>query len=198
MALFKKQYDQFSDEKLMEKLSTGDRMAFSELYDRYAKLMLNYFYRMLWKDREKAEDFVQDLFAKIIQKPDSFDSTRSFKTWLYSVANNMCKNEYKYQAVRSNTVSEAEERASYTASSVNVETQVQEKHFAEELEKVLEAMDEKHSEVFVLRHFDQMSLKEIGEVVGCNEGTVKSRLFYATKRIASELSMFNPLLNPTR
>jgi len=195
MGLLKKQYTKISDEELMDLLSKGNDLAFSELYNRYAKLMLNYFYRMLWKDREKSEDFVQDIFAKIIQKPEYFDTSRNFKTWIYSVANNMCKNEYKKQAVRSNTVNSGDSYIQIVDGAKNVAAQVEEKMFADELDKLLESMDEKHSEVFVLRHYDQMSLKEIGEIVGCNEGTVKSRLFYATKRIASELRIFNPALN---
>lgn len=194
MGLLKKSYSKISDENLMEKLSKGDENAFSELYNRYAKLMLNYFYRRLWSDKEKAEDFVQDLFAKIIQKPDYFDSSRNFKTWIFSVANNMCKNEYKKQAVRSNMVNTEDTNIQVAGLNQDAASQVDEKTFIEELEKLLESMDEKHSEVFILRHFNQMSLKEIGEILACNEGTVKSRLFYATKRIANELKAFNPAI----
>jgi RNA polymerase sigma factor (sigma-70 family) len=50
--------------------------------------------------QRKARDFTQDLFSKLIQKPDSFDENRSFKTWLYSIAHNMCKNEYAKMEVR--------------------------------------------------------------------------------------------------
>ena len=97
MRLFGPQHKKMSDEELMQCISRGDKRAFDELYVRYAKSLLTYFMRMMWKDREKAEDFVHDLFAKIINKPELFDSTRSFKTWVFSVANNMCKNEYKKQ-----------------------------------------------------------------------------------------------------
>lgn len=194
MSLLKKSYSKISDEKLMEYLSKGDDNAFSELYNRYARLMLNYFYRRLWSDKEKSEDFVQDLFTKIIQKPEYFDRSRNFKTWVFSVANNMCKNEYKKQAVRSNTIRTEDTNLQPIGLGNDAATQVDEKTFIEELEKRLENMDKKHSEVFILRHFNQMSLKEIGEILACNEGTVKSRLFYATKRIANELKAFNPAI----
>jgi RNA polymerase sigma-70 factor (ECF subfamily) len=179
----------------MESLSKGNELAFSELYNRYAKILLNYFYRRLWSDREKAEDFVQDLFTKIIQNPTSFDTNRNFKSWVFTVAGNMCKNEYKRSAVRSNTISS--ENATIQLVDLNIQPHdtMDEKAFIEELEKLLADMDEKHSEVFILRHFNQMSLKEIGDILSCNEGTVKSRLFYATKRIANELNRFNPALN---
>ncbi|MFM7467028.1 MAG: RNA polymerase sigma factor, partial [Crocinitomicaceae bacterium] len=57
-----------------------------------------------------------------------------------------------------------------------------------------EQLDDKHKEVFVLRHFEGLSMKEIGEVMELNEGTVKSRLFYATKQLAEQLKVFNPSL----
>ncbi len=69
------------------------------LYDRYSRRLLNYFHRMLWSDREKAQDFLQDLFTKLATRPQSYDAARPFQTWLFSVANNMCKNAYRHEAV---------------------------------------------------------------------------------------------------
>ena len=103
MRLIKPRYQEMTDESLMIAVSKGDQRAFDEIYQRYSSPLLGFFIRMLWKDREKAEDFVHDIFAKIIRKPELFDPKRSFKTWVYSVANNMCKNEYKKQEVRKNT-----------------------------------------------------------------------------------------------
>ena len=93
MRLFKPAYSSMTDEELMLSIGKGDKRAFDELYKRYAGLLLRYFKRMLWNDHEKAEDFVHDLFAKIIRNPAYFDPSRMFKTWVYSVANNMCKNK---------------------------------------------------------------------------------------------------------
>ena len=67
-------YKKFSDEELMTYLGNGDKLAFDELYARYSKIMCAYFKRLLWNDQEKAEDFVHDLFAKIIQKTEAFDT----------------------------------------------------------------------------------------------------------------------------
>lgn len=195
MFVVKKKYDSFPDEELMAYLSKGDKYAFDELYTRYAKAMLFYFKKMLWNDCEKAEDFVHDLFAKIIQKPESFDRDRSFKTWFYSVANNMCKNEYKKQAVRKNTSYSIETTFHLHDENTNVLSEVQDSIFGQVFEKQLNELDEKHREVFKLRHLDGLSLREIAEVLNANEGTIKSRLFYATKYLAVQLKEFNPILN---
>jgi RNA polymerase sigma-70 factor (ECF subfamily) len=64
MGIFQTNYKKLSDESLMRYICEGDSRAFGELYDRYAKVMLNYFFRMLWKDREKAEDLFKICFPK--------------------------------------------------------------------------------------------------------------------------------------
>jgi RNA polymerase sigma-70 factor (ECF subfamily) len=194
MQLFKPKYNSLSDEELMKALSKGDQRAFDELYKRFYAQLLGYFKNMLWGDREKAEDMVHDIFAKIIKNPDYFDSNRSFRTWLFSVASNMCKNEYKKQAVRKNTTTGVEDYRSIS-SSTNVLAEVQDNQFQQAFEENLAKMDEKHREVFALRHLEGLSMKEIAEVMEINEGTVKSRLFYATKFLAEKLKVYNPVLN---
>jgi len=195
MRLIKPRYQEMTDESLMIAVSKGDQRAFDEIYQRYSSPLLGYFIRMLWKDREKAEDFVHDIFAKIIRKPELFDPKRSFKTWVYSVANNMCKNEYKKQEVRKNTSNGLDETYVVKDHNANVLSEVSDNQFRYEFEKSLEGLDGKHSEVFKLRHLEGLSIKEIAEILEISDGTVKSRLFYATKYLASSLEAFNPLLN---
>lgn len=194
MQLFKLKYNSSSDEELMKALSKGDQRAFDELYKRFYAQLLGYFKNMLWGNREKAEDMVHDIFAKIIKNPDYFDTNRSFRTWLFSVASNMCKNEYKKQAVRNNTSIGVDDYHTLSSSS-NVLSEVQDIQFQKAFEENLSKMDVKHREVFALRHLEGLSMKEIADVMEINEGTVKSRLFYATKFLAEKLKVYNPILN---
>ncbi len=195
MRLLRAQHKTMSDEALMKAISNGDRSAFDELYKRYSGPLLGYFMRMLWRDREKAEDFVHDLFAKIVRKPDYFDTSRTFKTWVYSVANNMCKNEYKKQEVRKGMSNGLDNHYSLSDKTANVMSEVQDVFFREAFNKSLDVLDHKHSEVFSLRHMEGLSIKEIAEVLEISEGTVKSRLFYATKYLAESLKEFSPIEN---
>lgn len=195
MRLIRPQYKTLSDEDLMIAIGKGDQRAFDEIYHRYSGPLLGYFIRMLWKDREKAEDFVHDIFSKIVRKPELFDPTRKFKTWVFSVANNMCKNEYKKQEVRKNTSNGLDEHYAVGDSSTDVFSEVHEGFFRAEFEECLAALDEKHSESFKLRHIEGLSIKEIADVLEISEGTVKSRLFYATKYLAESLKEFNPVIN---
>lgn len=194
MRLIRPQYTTMTDEALMQAIAQGEKHAFDELYKRYASPLLGYFHRMLWKDREKAEDFVHDLFAKIINKPEYFDPSRTFKTWVYSVANNMCKNEYKKQEVRKNTSSGLDNHYALSDTKVNVEQEVEENMFQQEFNAKMQDLDPKHREAFELRHVQGLSIKEIAETLEINEGTAKSRIFYATKYLAEGLKAYNPLM----
>jgi RNA polymerase sigma-70 factor (ECF subfamily) len=148
---------------------------------------------MLWRDREKAEDLVHDLFAKIIRKPDYFDPEKSFKTWVYSVACNMCKNEYKKKEVRKGFSTGLDHHYALADNSSNVLRNVEDAFFKDALNDQLNNLDEKHREAFTLRHVEGLSVKEIAEVLGINEGTVKSRVFYAIKTLAANLKEFKPV-----
>jgi RNA polymerase sigma-70 factor (ECF subfamily) len=186
-------YHKHSDEELMGLVGARDSKAFEELYDRYSRLMFNYFHRMLWKDKERARDFTQDLFTKIIQKNELYDAKRSFKTWLYSIAHNMCKNEYAKHEVRRDAHSEIK----YTQPGIDrakADVEMDKTSFKKELEQALQVLDEVKRTTFELRFYQEMSIQEISEVMDCSEGTVKSRLFYTLKQLNEKLKAFEHIL----
>lgn len=185
----KKGLSHFSDEELMLALVQGEKRAFDLIYERYANKLMGYFMKMLWNNKVRSEDLLQDLFSKIIAQPHMFDATRSFKTWVYTVASNLCKNEFKRNEVRSQTFNGLDNYHAVEGTENTTKT-VEDKMFREALDVKLADLDDKHREVFVLRHIDGLSIKEIAEIVGINEGTVKSRLFYAIKKLANELKCY--------
>lgn len=190
MALFGKEYGKLSDERLMELVVRGDEQAFGTLYDRYGRRLLNYFHRMLWHDRERAQDFMQDLFAKLAQRPQSYDPARPFQTWLFSVANNMCKNAYRHEEV-------VRAAAVHLRNGVDREEAtngvgVDRERFRDRLDEELAKLDPDHKATFVMRFNEDMAIKEIAAVFACSEGTVKSRLFYTLKKLAERMKEFDP------
>ncbi|MFT7612235.1 MAG: RNA polymerase sigma factor (sigma-70 family) [Parvicellaceae bacterium] len=187
-------YTELNDELLMAKVADGESAAFSELYDRYSSPLINYFYRMLWRDREKAEDFMQELFTKLINKPHLYNPERKFKTWLYSIANNMCKNEYRRMEVRKNTSNGLDERSDIKDNNVLSDRIVDRTIFNDKLNEELLELSESHRSVFELRYREDLSIKEIAEIMECSEGTIKSRLFYTIKKLSEKLKAFNPKL----
>lgn len=189
MILGKKTYQHEHDEQLMTLVGQHNQRAFEELYGRYGKLMFNYFLRMLWKDKEKARDFTQELFTKVYQKPHLYDPSRPFKTWLYSIAHNMCKNEYAKLEVRREAQSTLKAESTGITSPV-AQKDMDRKTFMEKLASVLAQLDEVKRETFELRFVQELSIIEISDVMGVSEGTVKSRLFYLLKDLNGKLKAF--------
>ncbi len=174
----------------MVRSSTGDTQAFTELYDRYQGKMCTYFFRMLWQDREKANDMTQDLFSKLIEKPELYKQGKKFSTWIYAIAGNMCKNEYRRHAVRVDHAPEVKQLYSSTVAAD--EKGVDRSNFKTELSRQLAGLSEEQRHVFILRFKQDMSIKEIAEIMECSEGTVKSRIFYTLKKLSKGLEVFDP------
>lgn len=189
MLLNKRPYQHEHDEQLMALVGQHNQRAFEELYNRYGKLMFNYFLRMLWKDKEKARDFTQELFTKVFQKSHLYDASRPFKTWLYSVAHNMCKNEYAKVEVRKEASQTMKAEAKTSAKPV-AQKDMDRKTFMEKLAGALAQLDEVKRETFELRFVQELSIIEISEIMRVSEGTVKSRLFYLLKELNVKLKAF--------
>jgi len=190
MGLFRTDYKALSDERLMEMIVRGDERAFGALYDRYQRKLITYFSRMLWNDRERAQDFLQELFTKIARKPDSYDPSRPFSTWLYSVANNMCKNEYRREGTRKAAVPHLKAETSHV-DGIHGDG-VDRERFRERLDQELDKLDPDQKATFVMRYHEDMAIKEIAAAFAISEGTVKSRLFYTLKKLAERLNEFDP------
>jgi len=189
MILSKRPYQHEHDEQLMALVRQHNQRAFEELYVRYGKLMYNYFLRMLWKEKEKARDFTQELFTKVYQKTHLYDASRPFKTWLYSVAHNMCKNEYAKVEVRKEAQQTLKAEATGFTSPV-AQKNMDRKSFMQQLTSVLAQLDEVKRETFELRFVQELSIIEISEIMSVSEGTVKSRLFYLLKDLNVKLKSF--------
>lgn len=182
---FRRKNKTFTDSELMQQIVSGDHAAFSELYNRYKDRMYYYFYRMLNNSTENANDFVQELFMKIIAKPDSYNPAYAFHTWLYSVANNLCKNEYRRRGIRL-------EFQQYEASKPDIdflnETIIEPQQMIEKIFQTLDQLGEEHRSAFLLRYREEFSIREVADILGLPEGTVKSRLFNARKILAEKLN----------
>jgi len=179
----------------MEFIQRSDTSAFDELYHRYSQRLLLYFYRELGGDEEKAQDFLQELFLKVVEKPNLFCTERKFATWIFTVACNMCKNEYRRLEIRNvvnHNVDVNEIQSNSDGDYHPAERNMDRKAFEKALMAELEKLENGHRSAFLLRFQQNLTLREIGDVLGCSEGTVKSRLFYTTHKLASRLRAFNP------
>jgi len=187
-------YKNAADEKLMALIATGQVDAFDALYKRYSRNLFHYFTRMLNNDRQAAEDALQDLFLKIVNNPSAFNTDRSFKTWIFSIAHNTCKNYYRHQSVvLAHREHEIQSDLCQTSFSPDFFENIDKHHFQQQLAKALDKLSPEKREVFLLRFQEEYSIAEIAEIQNCPEGSVKSRLHYALKTLEAELRIFKPV-----
>lgn len=189
MRPFRKDIAFCSDEELMVLLASKKRNeALTELHTRYAKRILGFFVRMFQGDQAKAQDFTQDLFLRILDKHQQFNPEKRFYTWMYVIASNMCKTEFRKQP---NLSLQQNEKSSSIGLKFN-ENRVDKHLFKEALRRCVHQLEQHHQISFVLRYMQELSVKEIAEITEVSEGTVKSRLYYATKKVTAKLEEFNP------
>ena len=172
----------------MRAFQNGKASAFDEIYRRYSKRILHFMYRMLHNDEERAQDLLQDLFVKILERPERFDASRNFKSWVFTVAANLCRNEARHPSFL-----QIEDEPLPQAQFDQLISRVDNKIFKRHLKQELNLLSYEHKSVFILRFQEKLSIKEIAEVMDCSPGTVKSRIHYAVKKLAEKLEMFNPI-----
>jgi RNA polymerase sigma-70 factor (ECF subfamily) len=189
--LFRRSHKDESDEELVVRFQQGESRALDELYQRYGSPLLRYLHRMLWRDTHRAQDAVQDIFVKVLERPNHIDPKRRFSTWLFSVAHNYCKNEYRREAIR--------DAAMHNQMTVLSTLETQHDHgdqdkFRFALDRLLEEEGEEARSMLILRYEMEMSIDEIARVMDCPAGTIKSRLFNLRQRLAKSLVHYKNIL----
>ncbi len=184
-------YKKFTDEALMSLVTAGKAAGMRELYRRYSNKLLFYFYRMLGGNEEKAQDFLQDVFLKILEKPDQFNPGLKFSTWVFSIASNLCKNEYRRLKVR-DIVDNESDMDQHAQDGQDYEQKIDHSILEVALQKQLMQMDLDQRSTFLLRFQENYSIDEISKILACAPGTVKSRLFYTSRKLALCLKDLNP------
>jgi RNA polymerase sigma factor (sigma-70 family) len=190
--------DPENERVLVGKASEGDMAAYDELVRRYQGRIYSLAYNMTGS-KEDAEDMVQDIFVKAYSSLKNFRRTASFYTWIYRIAINrtinFLKKRKQRQALSLNDVDEGVERdPAYVELSARGSPvrDVSLAELQEKLNKAILTLSEKHRTVVVLHDIQGMTHDEIARMIGCSEGTVRSRLFYARQQLQSELAELAP------
>ena len=157
----------------MEKVQSGNLTLLELLVRRYEKPLFAYAARVL-DDRPAAEDAFQETFLRVFQKRHTYRIGHPFRPWIYRICLNTCRDWLRKQKRRSEEELVDQEAASNEA--------------AVRIRAAVNALPEKMRDVFLLAHFHGFNYQEIGRILDVPEGTVKSRMFHATKRLQEELS----------
>ncbi len=181
---------------LVRKARRGDLNAYDELVKRYQERIYATIYHMT-SNHEDANDLAQESFIKAFQALKSFKGGSSFYTWLYRIAVNKTINflkqrKHKHHLSLNDLDFNAEHDPDLVAL-ISDKTPLRDAGLAELQKKLNEALlklSEPHRMVVVLHDVQGVSHDEIAEIVGCNIGTVRSRLFYARQELQGHLAEY--------
>lgn len=189
-----KENERLSDERLLVLVAEKDAPALEELYGRFSKPLFSYLLHMLAGNADKAQDFLQDVFIKVLEKAPAFRPSHKARTWLFTIARNLCLNEYRRLSVQASVYKDDWDSHADKGSwqQPYADSQLDDADFRRALLKSLYRCNPVQRSVFILRFQHELSVKEIAEIMNCAEGTVKSRLHYTAKKLAGELQIFNP------
>lgn len=174
-----------SDEALMERVQKGETHLLDLLIKRYEKPLFAYAFRVV-QQRNAAEDAFQETFLRVFRKRDSYRSGALFRPWLYTICLNTCRDALRARARRPE--SELEKAALFVPDAQpGPETLSSQSILAERIKAAIEKLPEKQREVFLLSYYQQLQYPEISEVLEIPVGTVKSRMFHASRFLAEQL-----------
>lgn len=164
------------DATLVEATLAGDRKAYAMLVERYEKQLFNAAYRVV-HHYEDAMDATQSAFVKAYENLHRFDANRRFFSWIYRILLNESLNILN-QRKRFDGIDD-----SFAAGGPDVEDRMVDNEVGRQVRSALMDLKTDHRVVIVLKHYEGMSYREMSEVVGIPEKTIKSRLFSARKQL---------------
>ena len=172
-----------SDEVLIGRIASGDRLAMQVLYARHHVRVYRFVLRLV-SDPTTAEELISEVFLDVWRQANRFEGRSAVSTWLLAIA------RFKaLSALRRRTDEELDEDAAAAIEdpSDDPEVSLQKKDKGEILRKCLTALSPDHREIIDLVYYHEKSIEEVAEVLKIPENTVKTRMFYARKKLAELL-----------
>src|SRR6266436_6719334 len=169
-----------SDEMLIRRIAEGDQLAMRTLFGRHRVALYRWLLRLVG-DETLAEDLLSDVFLDVWRQAASFEARSSVSTWLLAIARHKA-----LSARRRGTDAELDDElaSSLVDPADDPELVLQKKNRAQVLRQSLARLSLEHGEVIDLVYYHGKSVKEVAEIVGISEATVKTRMFYARKKLA--------------
>lgn len=189
-----------ADEELFERFRRGDARAFEDLMKRYQAPLFHFILRFV-RNRDTAQELLQDSWLRILHGASEFQRASKFSTWAYTVARNLCIDHARKQVHRKHPSLEqptgGEEGPTLGEQLRDPAPATDRKAVSSELQRSLmeaiEALPEEQREVFLMREYSDLPFKEIAQIVGAPENTVKSRMRYALERLQTALAEYEDL-----
>ena len=172
-----------SDEVLIGRIAGGDRLAMQVLFARHHVRVYRFVLRLV-RNEATAEDLISEVFLDVWRQAGRFEGRSAVTTWLLSIA--------RFKALSALRRRPEEELDEETAASIedpadDPEVALEKKDKSAILRKCLTALSAEHREIIDLVYYHEKSVEEVAEIVGIPEATVKTRMFYARKKLAEIL-----------
>jgi RNA polymerase sigma-70 factor (ECF subfamily) len=180
---------EISDNDVIQLVRNGDRKAFSLLVRRHQKSLLRVSVRFV-KDMGVAEDVVQESFIKAFERLNSFEARSSFRSWLFQIAINTAKNKLRE---RRDEMSDIENVP--LAVAARAETGLLHNAVSKMIQKHVDQLPDKQKTALTLRIYEDLSFKEIAEIMDCPYDTAKANYRHALLRLRDELQSQKELKN---
>jgi RNA polymerase sigma-70 factor (ECF subfamily) len=172
-----------SDEVLIGRIANGDRLAMQVLYARYHVRVFRFVARLV-RNEATAEDLISEVFLDVWRQAGRFEGRSTVSTWMLAIA--------RFKAIsalrrRSDEELDEETAGAIEDSSDDPATALEKKDKSAIIRKCLMGLSAEHREIVDLVYYHEKSVEEVAEIVGIPVNTVKTRMFYARKRLAELL-----------
>lgn len=182
--------DPSSDQAMVDRARGGDRDAFRQLVERHQRRIYAVIRGMVRND-EDAVELTQEVFVKVYTSLDSFQGQSAFYTWLYRVAVNLTidfrRKEWRVRKDEYDDAVGSEAVAKSMPVDSSPHRSYKQREILRRMDAALGVLNTDQRTAIVLREVDGLSYQEIADAMGCSQGTVMSRLFYARKKLQEEL-----------
>ena len=172
-----------SDEVLIGRIANGDRLAMQVLFARHHVRVFRFVVRLV-RNESTAEDLISEVFLDVWRQADRFEGRSAVTTWLLSIA--------RFKALSTLRRRPEDELDEETAGAIedpsdDPEVALEKKDKSAIIRKCLTGLSAEHREIIDLVYYHEKSVEEVAEIVGIPENTVKTRMFYARKKLAELL-----------
>jgi len=191
-----------ADEALMQRFRLGQegaKAAFRLLTVRYSEKVFNFILRQV-RSPETAQDLLQEVFLRVVKNAASFRADSRFSTWIYTIARNLCVDAQRRAKHRYTVALDAPLRHGESDGATMLEmvkdprpiadSRLHDQRFSGALDEALGSLPEEQREVFLMRELQGLKFREIADIVGVPENTVKSRMRYALEALRTRLAAF--------
>lgn len=181
-----------SDASAIALAKGGDSDGFRILVERYSRSVFRLAYRMTGNEAD-AEDVVQETFLRAHRMLDHYESRSAFSTWLYRIASNYsldllrARKRLDHRHLATTTEDELDVMERIPAPDPSQDRLLHNKQLKASLDEALQSLSEQERTAFVLRHFEGLSIEQIGEVLNTGQSATKNSIFRAVRKLREAL-----------